>query len=398
MSNPLVGLKIQNFRSLADISIEPKALNVLFGPNGAGKSTFLDTIWFIRDCAIRGVDQAASTRSHGIGVLWDGAEEDAAIDITIETAGARYNVSFGFSAGRIEPFVGEALYSKKKELLLIDRKIGSDKVRFYHTKMQQTMEAQLREPERLAFIRYLDLEEYTPSPAFDLDRLLRYVHFYPSREVNLYRIRKFGSESSYQTWLWERCENLWSVLRNLHDRRGIDERYDTIIDFMRRSFSAFDDLFLEQTGPNSVYGHFIEKNRRRRIQASGVSDGHLQMLIHLTALFSEGPDRDSIILFDEPEASLHPYALAIFADAVRLATERWNKQVFIATHSPVLLSQFEPENILAVEIGKQGETMMRWVNEIEGVQDLLEEYATGSLYMAEVLAPQRRWAAEELVA
>ena len=112
------------------------------------------------------------------------------------------------------------------------------------------------------------------------------------------------------------------------------------------------------------------------------------MLILLTALFSEGQDRPSIILFDEPEISLHPYALAIFAEAVTLATEKWNKQVFIATHSPVLISQFTAEDILATGKGERGETIIKRVSEMEEIQDLLEEYAIGSLYMAELIAPQ----------
>lgn len=394
MSNNLTGLHIRNFRSLADVSIEPKDLNVLFGPNGAGKSTFLDTIWFVRDCAFRGVDQAASDRSHGIGALWDGADEDANITIAIETEGVTYEITFGYSSGRIEPFVGENLYSKNRDLKLIDRKIGSDKAYFYHIKMKESVEVTLREPEKLAFTRYLDFEDGFPS-AFDLGRLLRYVHRYPSREAYLYGLRKQGSDSTHHIWLWDRGQNLWSVLRNVHDRRGVDERYDTIISFMRRAFPDFKDLLIEQTGPNSVYGSFIEAGRQYPIRASGVSDGHLQMLIHLTALFSEGPDRDSMILFDEPETSLHPYALAVLADAFKLATKKWNKQIFIATHSPVLISQFEAQNILTAEIGENGQTRMRWVNEIEGVQDLLEEYAVGSLYMAEIIAPQSKPVIEE---
>ena len=54
MPDRLLRLQVRNFRSLADVNIELDAFNVLFGPNGAGKSTFLDTIWFMRDCAIRG--------------------------------------------------------------------------------------------------------------------------------------------------------------------------------------------------------------------------------------------------------------------------------------------------------------------------------------------------------
>ena len=72
------------------------------------------------------------------------------------------------------------------------------------------------------------------------------------------------------------------------------------------------------------------------------------MLIHLTALFSQASESSiSLIIFDEPETSLHPYAISVFAEAVKLATKEWNKQVFIATHSPVLISQFDPEDLLA---------------------------------------------------
>ncbi len=390
MSNRLTGLQIHNFRSLADVPFKTNALNVLFGPNGAGKSTFLDTIWFVRDCAIRGVDEASSNRSHGIGILWVRADEGANISITLETELAKYELLFGFSSGRIEPFVGEILYSKKLDIRLIDRKIGTDKANFYHAKMKQYMSFTLREPEKLAFKRYLDFEEISPQAAFELDRLLRFVHFYHSREADLYGLKTRGSESSHHTRLWDRCQNLWSVLRNLKDKRGIDDRYDTVMGFMRRSFPTFDDLYIEQTGPNAVYASFKEKGLPQPIQASGVSDGHLHMLIHLTALFSEGKDRDSLILFDEPETSLHPYALSVFAKAIKLATEEWNKQVFIATHSPVLISQFDPENILATEVDESGQTIIKRVSEMDEIKDLLEDYATASLYMAEMIAAQSK--------
>lgn len=111
MSNQLTHLQIKNFRSLADVNIQINPLNIIFGPNGAGKTTLLDTIWFVRDCAIRGVDLASSERDHGIGLLWDGADEGENISIKIVTPWGEYEVSFGYSSGRIEPFAGEKLFS-----------------------------------------------------------------------------------------------------------------------------------------------------------------------------------------------------------------------------------------------------------------------------------------------
>jgi predicted ATPase len=394
MANLLTRLQVKNFRSLADVSIDIRPINVLFGPNGSGKSTLLDTIWFVRDCTKRGVDEASSYRSHGIGMLWDKANPEANISIKIETDLAEYEVLFGLSSGRIESSVGEILYSKPRSLRLIDRKIGSDKVEFYSNPVKQMASITLKEAEKLSLSWYLVFESESYEAA-ELDRLLHYVHFYHARRILLPALKRTGSESSHHTHLWEYGENVWSVLRNIHDKRAVDNRYDTIIDFMKKSFPNFEELLIEQTGPNSVYGSFLERGRRTQIQASGVSDGHLQMLIHLTALFSEGTDRDSLIVFDEPETSLHPYAISVFAEAVKHATKEWNKQVFIATHSPVLIGQFEPEDILATELDESGQTTLTRVSEMEDIKDLLESYDTGSLYMAEAIAPQSKPYAKE---
>lgn len=388
MSNRLDCIEINNFRSLVNLKIETNSLNLFFGPNGAGKSSLLDTIWFIRECAIRGVDLASSDRDHGIGLLWDGAEEGENISIAIETNSSKYELLFGYSAGRIEPFVGEKLYSKEKKISLIERKIGSKQAELYQLNSAKLVSKFLKDPEKLALTSYVAIED-SDRAASDVDNLLRNVRFYNSRSASLYKIKRFGSESDYGERLQERGDNLWSVLRNLHDLREIDERYNTILQFMKESFPSFDGMFIRQTGPRSVYGNFVEKTRRQPIYASGVSDGHIQMLLNLTALFSEGNNL-ALILFDEPEISLHPWALAVFAKAVKLATEKWNKQVFIATHSPVLISQFEPENILATGVDELGQTVIKRVSEMEDIQDLIEEYDPGSLYMAEMVAAQSK--------
>ena len=68
----LTRMSVRNYRALADVQLELRPINVVFGPNGAGKSTLLDSLYFFRDCAIRGVEVASSERDHGIGILWDG--------------------------------------------------------------------------------------------------------------------------------------------------------------------------------------------------------------------------------------------------------------------------------------------------------------------------------------
>jgi predicted ATPase len=381
----LTELRIRNFRSLANIALDIRPINVVFGPNGAGKSTLLDALYFFRDCAIRGVELASSERSHGIGILWDGAENDAGISLAVATGQVDYEVRFGLSSGRIEPFVGETLCSKTANRLLIDRKVGTDQASLYHAAPNHHVLVTLREPDKLSMGLYLDFNSGDYEAGY-LDKVMHFVRLYHARSLFLHRLKRDGSESSHDLRLWDRGDNAWSVLRNVHDKRSVDSRYDTIMGFMMETFPTFDGIVLEQTGPNSVYASFREKGRRKEILASGVSDGHLQMLLLLTALFSEG-QRDAVILFDEPEISLHPWALAVLAKAIKVAARDWRKQVLIATHSPVLISQFEPDEILVADI-VEGCTRLTRLNEIDEVRDLLEEYAPGSLYMSEALGAQ----------
>jgi len=389
MSTKLSKISIRNFRSLAQVQeLETGDITVLFGPNGSGKSTFLDSIWFVRDCAIRGVAEASSSRSHGIGVLYDGAaDDDQTIEICLETDAVKYKLSFDLTDGRIHPCAGESLTAGGK--VLVARATGSEKATLYHSGVDQLVPIEnLRESEKLTLSTYLNFNT-DDAIAGELDQLLHYVRYYHSRSFALHPLKTRGSDVSHHTHLFDRGQNIWSALRNIKDKAEIDDRYATVISFMKRAFPDFEGIVFDQTGPNSVYASFLERGRRNPIAASGVSDGHLQMLLLLTALFSEGAHRTSMLLFDEPEISLHPWAIAVLADAMQKAAADWNKQILIATHSPVLISQFEPHDILAA-IVDDGKTSLQRVSAITEVNDLLEEYPVGSLYMSEALAGQSR--------
>jgi predicted ATPase len=385
MSSLLTRLSAQNYRCLADLSLELRPINVFFGGNGSGKSTILDTIWFFRDCAIHGVEDASASRGHGIGLLWEDAAEGEPLTVALATDAVEYTLSLGLSTGRIEPFAGEKLLHFGTQRTLIERKTGSDRATLYHEGVDQHVGVNLREPEKLSLGMYLDFNPRDRDAA-DLDRALRYVRLYHGRSFDFRWLRYKGSDVGYESRLEGWGRNAWSVLRNLHDRRSVDQCYDTIMKYMAESFPTFKGLVLEQTGPTTVYAQFLRQGGTRPLYASGASDGHLQMLLLLTALFSEGHGRQSVLLLDEPELSLHPRALSVLAQAVQEAAT-WGKQVLIATHSPALLSQFDPAETLATSL-REGRTEVKRLSEIEEMKDLLEEYPTGSLYMGEVVGAQ----------
>ena len=389
MANLLTRLQVKNFQCLADVSVKLRPINVLFGPNGSGKSTLLEAIRLVKDCAVRDVAEAVRTRHNGFGMLRQGAKASEGILIMLETASFQYKLRLGFSRGQVEPYAGEVLHSKVEPVPFINRDIGSDTAEFCDYEIIQVL-TRLTFPEKLALTQYTHGSGLTPKAVLDLRDLLNSVHFYHSHYIDLYGLKQRGSESGMDIFLREDCGNLWSVLRNIRDKSAIDSRYETIIRFMQKSFPNFKDLVFDLTGPNVIYASFVEKDRQDPIPVLAVSEGHLQMLIHLTTLFSEEANQGSLIIFDEPETSLHPFAISVFAEAVKQATKESNKQVFIATHSPVLIGQFEPEDILATGLDESSQTILTRVSEMEDIKDLLESYDTGSLYMAEAIAPQSK--------
>jgi predicted ATPase len=379
--NQLISLHIQNFRSLADVKLNIANLLVLFGPNGAGKSTCLDALCLARDCAVFGVDKALSSRNQGTGAIWEGAKEDDAIVIAIETHHALYKIALGYSNNQINPLLGESLYSKSSERFLIKRQIGHVDVGFV-----DNPPATLKEPKQLSLSQYAN---QMPLLA-EINQLLHQVHYYPARSAQFHRLRQPHSQThSGTTQLNENGDNLWYVLHQLYEKRFVDKRYDTILTFMQESFPTFRGLTFEPIQPGIVSAHLIEKGRHQPLDIFGIADSYLQMLLHLTALFSEQDDK-ALILLDEPEMSLHPWALSVLADAIETATQKWHKQILIATQSPVLISQFGLESIFTAEQNKTGQTVITQVSEIEEIQDLLDDYAAGSLYMAESIAPQSK--------
>ena len=385
-------IRVRNYRALADVDIGVGPVNVFFGPNGAGKSTLLDTVYFFRDCAIRGVEVASSNRDHGIGLLWDGAGEDSRIVVELSGAGVVYELAFSLAAGRIDANPGEKLVSPSRDLALIDRRPGSETATLYHEQIKQAVSIKLREPQKISLGLFLDFNRGDPE-AGELDRLLHHVRLYDSRSFRFGALKRKGSESSHQTRLWDLGDNAWSVLRNIQDKRQLDGRYEAIMGHMAEAFPQFDGIVLEQTSPNAVYASFQEKFRSQPVFASGASDGVLQLLLMLIALFSEG-DRESVVLLDEPEISLHPWAIAVLARAVKHAAANWGKQVFVATHSPVLISQFEPEDVWVARL-EEGRARFDRLGEIEEISDLLDEYAAGALYMSEAIARQGPRIAED---
>src|SRR5438046_1950409 len=75
--------------------------------------------------------------------------------------------------------------------------------------------------------------------------------------------------------------------------------------------------------------------RTRAFDASALSDGTLRFMA-LAALFLQPEElRPSVILVDEPELGLHPFAITLLASLIKQSAHK--TQVVVSTQSPLLL-------------------------------------------------------------
>ncbi len=87
---------------------------------------------------------------------------------------------------------------------------------------------------------------------------------------------------------------------------------------------------------NKLWLEFIEEwegDQRITLDPSGMSDGTLRTLGLLIAAFQR--PIPTLIVFEEPEATIHPGALGTILDAIKIASYR--SQAVVTTHSPELL-------------------------------------------------------------
>lgn len=111
--------------------------------------------------------------------------------------------------------------------------------------------------------------------------------------------------------------------------------------------------------------------------AEDISDGTIQTIALLAATFDP---RITIAVIEEPENSVHPWAIRNFVQAFRTASE--TKQIFLTSHSPILIDQIRPEELWVVQ--RPGlETRITPVLELD--PSLKEAWGQGKFTLSEYL-------------
>lgn len=147
-------------------------------------------------------------------------------------------------------------------------------------------------------------------------------------------------------YLQSHGNNLPSFLFYLRD--NFPDSYERILSYVRDVIPQFQDFYLEPVG-NFISLRWMDNSATDyRFNAHQLSDGSIRFIALATLLLQPAQTMPNVIILDEPELGLHPYAITQLAEMIKDAS--CHSQIIVASQSKDLVDHFEIEDISIVEM------------------------------------------------
>ncbi len=353
----LESITVKGFKSIASIEALPLGdVNVLIGPNGSGKSNFIGVFSFLN--AIReGRLQDFTLRQGGAErILHFGSKQTKSIVIQITFK------------DQINAYEIELQPTESDELVPADESVYFwDKSR--HDKpFRQSLERNGKE----AGISSQNSTRIATYIRAHLDRW-RLYHFH---DTSTSSPMKKAASTNDNRFLRPDGSNLAPFLFFLRERYEAD--FNLIQNAIRRVAPFFKEFVLEQDrlNPDVMRLEWRHEKSDAYFDSSSLSDGTLRFIALAALLMQPAFLRPSVILLDEPELGLHPYAIEMVAALIKGASQV--TQVVVSTQSSLFLDHFEPENVLVAN-RYEGATIFNRLDP-DQLESWLESYSLGQLW------------------
>lgn len=366
-------LTVKNYKSLENVALDLRPLNVFVGPNNAGKSNILDCLEFLYDFVIGGAG-AVEGRGGFQLLVWGG---DLKRTIAIEIEGWIYpNLRPKSYKYTLEVAGGPTHFNIIKEIFII--KLDKEERKILEFPSVTGVDGRIRNEDGVDIgsftvrnepsLRYWKDPSRFPNLSFLLGEMNSWAFYnlVPSRMRMPIQVRK-------DLRLQGEGENLSLVLHSLHSEHT--SNFKQIEEMLRTAVPELKELLTALTEQGQTYVNIEESGFSQRIPAWAMSDGTLRLLAHLAVLYSPSPP--PLVCFEEPENYIHPHLLKLIAELLEGASKR--TQILVTTHSPYLLDFFEPEDLVIVE-KKEGKTQTKRVADQAGVKEALKTLGLGELW------------------
>ena len=360
-------LHIRNFKSIEDLSMNIRELNILIGPNNSGKTSVLHSLALLRQSTENGAIASPNVNLRGRLVNL-GDFEDVVYRHDLRRA---IRISFWLSLTKREPqrsiirdlqktpLLGDLQLNRIHCLITISRArdrapfllrssmrdsrgkhifdVSSDgewevtpKLKDFRGQYRGFLPYPTSGPTRLlhAWQRFLNLI---------LEEFSSFLYYLSSSRGTIQRSESLDTRYSHRPKdIGLSGENTIPVLAYIKD----DERYGEVMEKI--------NFWSEQFGLKKVVAHLVEgpayslkvTNKRTRVQSNVLDIGFgVNQLLPVIVQCFYAP-RTSLIMIEQPEAHLHPRSQADVADFL-VDVVNFGNRVIVETHSEHLLLRLQ---------------------------------------------------------
>lgn len=345
-------IRIQNYKSIVDVTVDLSPVTVLVGRSGTGKSNFVEAIRCLRDVL------HSQKRSQQLHQHWPQIKPAMSgdcllsFDVEFSVPGLpkqfRYQLTIS-SNGPLNPveeerleFGSTCLFHQQNRLPI--QGLGGGVGRVGGQTPSWIVEPQLMQVPPagpIAIGRIPAISEVVI--AFTALTTGIGCYTFPDKVLSGARSKEhFSGLNDDGTDFLDTLKEIVSNLQDFTSRKNMVSALQRV----NNSVSSVELNELQNPG-HVVVGHRFA-NKTLELRLSQESDGFRRFYAHLLALYQR-PPRQTLI-FEHPEDGIHPGALSLLAEEFLAAPSQNRGQVILTTHSPGLLDQFDVDQMRVVEL------------------------------------------------
>jgi len=363
----MLTLHARNFYALRHLAWPLREMSILTGANGAGKTTALLALRVLRSSFDRGLADAISLSLGGSYNLRNHeAAEDEPIELGLDAGDLSWRVRLIPRAATVDHLTDERL-TRGSETIFLRDSLGNF---FYRGQRQEVAPSAA---ERLG-LRVVVEAHPEDQEAAQMARLVRHIQVFYDPDIR--GLREGGSRATEDRFLHTHGRNVFTMLRKWRDRKEDVPRFAFVHEGLKAAFPGiYGDLDFDAGQTISV--RVFRPGDEIPNPISHEANGLIAMLLLLAQVAATHPG--GIVAIDEPETSLHPYAIRRFVRLARAWAALHDLTIVLTTHSPVLLDELngEPDRVFVLERGR--ETLPVRLDELRDRQ-WLASYTLGELY------------------
>ncbi len=368
-------LVAKNWRNFRQIDVPLRERQFIIGPNASGKSNLLDIFRFLRDIVKvdgGGFQKAVKVRGGVSKIRCLAARRDPVVSVEIHISDSadgavQWRYALGFTQ---EPRGHRRSYLKYEQVWKEDKMIlerpnkedENDMDRLTQTFLEQiNVNAEYREI--ASFLRNVTYLHLVPQ-------LLRFADSFQG---------KILEEDPFGQGFLERVASVTERTRRSRLKKIEDALKIAVPQFEQLEFSRD-----ENTGRphlRALYSHWRSSGIWQ--QEDQFSDGTLRLVGLMWSLL----ENDSVLLMEEPELSLNNGIVSELAPLISRMQRGKRNQVFVSTHSDVLLKEpgIDSREVLLLMPAKEGTDVLPSSN-LSAITTLLENGFT----IGEVVIPHTK--------